>query len=808
MDGQVFTKLFTYSLSLRGESGYTWIKYADSPTEGMSDSADGKKYIGMAFNKVTDTESDDYEDYQWSLMPQNIITEGRNYVLDSDRGEVFPEPENLPTDSNDYPLVHLTYDLSEPLIPNTNYLLSYSDPLSTSIGVYSGDRELLLGEIEKGQNSVTINAEATNLVIGSWEEREFSGGEEIITVGSDFEDFPITGLLYELAAPLLPIQSYRLTLHNLVDDRILVRGDGESLMVLQPNTTSVVLSPTKSYEALSFQAFSGEGTLSKISVTAGEEERPWGFAQMEFASKLNRLALSAKDEGGPLEKLWLTRSNHQMGWSLAPEDIRSEIDESRRITVEFIAPNGLVYKKGSDIPITIEARVLKGSLDITGNFDIAVKWTRSSTNSALDEVFNLADRSGRLLTLDSNDLGDGGTYHCNVYFITTQSLLDIDDKAITVFPAENGDDTSLDVVALGDLWLTSDVTVTVDTQDLISQEIISVREEISHGKEIIDEVDRLGHTLSSVKTEISTIEINNGRLGRQVVDVITAQTSLQNSIIETSEGVKRTVSSISGLKSNLVSVEQTVKDLTISVKDGGGSNLLLNSVGYAGLNFWQRGAGHFADPLTTVSSWVLQGVSKHGWTFADEEGVAKMGHIYQGLSLTAGQDYTVTGRAIKKTQADYFGIDVRSTTGTTIHSGFSVTGNDQQDHTFTFHFTAPQGTEAELHVYGKGFELTDLGCYKGNAPTTWQQYAGEVYTLNVQVDKQGIRVFSENKLSETRMSPEEFSGLYNGNRIFTLNGDLTEVQGLVIHGKGLHLAPIKMIPNRVRNSLVEVWTGF
>ena len=73
----------TYSVSRFGENGaqgiqgppgedgqplYTWIKYADTPTSGMSDSPDGKTYMGIAYNKESSTESSIYSDYQWSLI--------------------------------------------------------------------------------------------------------------------------------------------------------------------------------------------------------------------------------------------------------------------------------------------------------------------------------------------------------------------------------------------------------------------------------------------------------------------------------------------------------------------------------------------------------------------------------------------------------------------------------------------------------------------------------------------------------------------------------------------------------------------
>ena len=51
-----------------GQQYYTWVKYADTPTSGMSNDPDGKVYIGLAYNKTTATESNTYADYTWSLI--------------------------------------------------------------------------------------------------------------------------------------------------------------------------------------------------------------------------------------------------------------------------------------------------------------------------------------------------------------------------------------------------------------------------------------------------------------------------------------------------------------------------------------------------------------------------------------------------------------------------------------------------------------------------------------------------------------------------------------------------------------------
>lgn len=57
-----------------GATTYTWIKYADTPTSGMSDDPTGKRYLGVAYNKTTPTESSAYADYTWALIqgPQGV----------------------------------------------------------------------------------------------------------------------------------------------------------------------------------------------------------------------------------------------------------------------------------------------------------------------------------------------------------------------------------------------------------------------------------------------------------------------------------------------------------------------------------------------------------------------------------------------------------------------------------------------------------------------------------------------------------------------------------------------------------------
>lgn len=53
-----------------GDPNYTWIKYADNDTgtRGFGDDPNNKRYIGIAYNNIEQEESEDPEDYVWSLI--------------------------------------------------------------------------------------------------------------------------------------------------------------------------------------------------------------------------------------------------------------------------------------------------------------------------------------------------------------------------------------------------------------------------------------------------------------------------------------------------------------------------------------------------------------------------------------------------------------------------------------------------------------------------------------------------------------------------------------------------------------------
>src|SRR5699024_172070 len=127
------------------------------------------------------------------------------------------------------------------------------------------------------------------------------------------------------------------------------------------------------------------------------------------------------------------------------------------------------------------------------------------------------------------------------------------------------------------------------------------------------------------------------------------------------------------------------------------------------------------------------------------------------------------------------------------------------DGEFSLQFNSDEITQYELLIQVSGasgtdpVELTDLMLARGQNYDVWSQAAGEIYTLNVRADGEGINVYSTDGKGKTVMSPEEFAGYYNNQKIFTLNGDITEVMGLYVGGKGLFIPPVKFV--QTNNSL-------
>lgn len=154
-----------------GESGYTWIKYSDTPTTGMSDSPTGKIYMGIAYNKETPTPSTNYSDYKWSLIKGSDGAAGANGVGIKSIVEYY----QVSTSNTTQPT---TWSTTPPAMTAVNkYLWNYEAVTYTDntvkntekrvIGVYGDQGQNgATGATGNGINTITNYYLATNLATG------------------------------------------------------------------------------------------------------------------------------------------------------------------------------------------------------------------------------------------------------------------------------------------------------------------------------------------------------------------------------------------------------------------------------------------------------------------------------------------------------------------------------------------------------------------------------------------------------------------------------------------------------------------
>lgn len=113
-----------------GQPTYTWVKYADDKNGGgMSDYPEGKRFIGLAFNKTTPTESTTARDYQWSEMPQNIEIGGRNYFVRMNINNIA-DASNILTSGNNWK------GFSFPVEEGTQYTIHRTDTTNNRWRLY------------------------------------------------------------------------------------------------------------------------------------------------------------------------------------------------------------------------------------------------------------------------------------------------------------------------------------------------------------------------------------------------------------------------------------------------------------------------------------------------------------------------------------------------------------------------------------------------------------------------------------------------------------------------------------------------
>jgi hypothetical protein len=212
-------------------------------------------------------------------------------------------------------------------------------------------------------------------------------------------------------------------------------------------------------------------------------------------------------------------------------------------------------------------------------------------------------------------------------------------------------------------------------------------------------------------------------------------------------------------------VTQTSDALTATFSNSGGVNLLKNSVGFAGTDFW------------TVTGTVLTTQNDELDAYGSKSGfILNSGTISQTILVTPDRWYTISTIAKKGAPGTgYF----RVSDGTTTQTVNLLDGTAYNYQKLEIKIK-PVGNQITVELNGDaasgGVTFTSTMANIGEVALQWQHAAGEVYNSNIRMDLNGIRVSQvENgqTIGYTVMTPDKFAGYYD----VDADGIINEAEG-------------------------------
>ncbi|MDH6367562.1 MULTISPECIES: hypothetical protein [unclassified Breznakia] len=213
-------------------------------------------------------------------------------------------------------------------------------------------------------------------------------------------------------------------------------------------------------------------------------------------------------------------------------------------------------------------------------------------------------------------------------------------------------------------------------------------------------------------------------------------------------------------------IQQQVDAINFAISESGGINKLLNSCGWNGMNFWE-----LTGNISSMTDVDIRNNTVSGYAFMLNDGTLK-----QSFKTIVGRKYTVSCKIRKFTNTAYLKI----MTGTQEVYLFNLPAEVQSDWvSFNVSFEA-LGNDAVVEVGSSGAWLliSDIMANDGEIQQQWSSSNDEIYTTNVKIDKNGIEVAQDGTNNKTVINTLEFAGYDASERVFSLNGDETEVHKL------------------------------
>jgi len=241
--------------------------------------------------------------------------------------------------------------------------------------------------------------------------------------------------------------------------------------------------------------------------------------------------------------------------------------------------------------------------------------------------------------------------------------------------------------------------------------------------------------------------------------------------------------------SSILALSQTSTQLAIAITQTGGYNILQNSVMY---NY------EIVNGIYIPKIWESEGTGTLTISYIGDNSDSGNEFTLSGANGTSGkiesQTVTLTPDTDTTTNKTYYSLafKLKKSIGTAwarikysedqyVYAS-GITSDAITEYTqFSIEDFLPTEPVNIVEFFGSAnseSSFTDVRLKATNKVSSWELANGEITNESVIIDKSGILVQGQDKKYSTVISPVEFTGKYNGETVFTLNGDVTEVNYL------------------------------
>lgn len=215
-------------------------------------------------------------------------------------------------------------------------------------------------------------------------------------------------------------------------------------------------------------------------------------------------------------------------------------------------------------------------------------------------------------------------------------------------------------------------------------------------------------------------------------------------------------------------LKQQIDNFQFTISETGGINKLLNSVGENGTYAWEDVTGSIA---STTNIDIREN------TLSGNAFLINSGSMKQSFRTIPGKSYTISCKIKKFTNQCSLSIDLSDENQVYL---FNL-DNEYIDEWIPFSMPiVATGSDVIIHIWSEKEYLiiSDLMVNDGPVMQQWTNHQNEIYTSNVKIDKEGIEISQDQTNNKTVINTNEFAGYKNTSKVFSLNGDTTEVNRL------------------------------